>query len=174
MMMGRKPLVTAKERALFEPDPEQDAFYLPGYSDKRMEREIALREGERPRPINGRLHAVVTQDLAGKPVKLKEREFRMKGYQPLTKDLAERLGYDVKNSGYEVRPDGTVGLNEYTLFYAPPEAAEREIKRVDARNEAMQETARAKMEDAAANFNAALGLSGRGATSPLFEADADK
>ena len=172
--MPRKPMVTARERSIVEPNPEQDAFYMPGYSDKRQERERAIQAGERPRPMNGRLHAVVTQDLQGKPVKLKEREFLMKGYEPLTKEKAEQLGYNVKASGYEVRADGTVGLNEYTLFYAPPEAAERERKRVDARNAAMQETAQAKMEDAAANFNAALGLEGRGATSPLFEAETEE
>ena len=169
--MQRKPLVTARERSIVEPNPEQDAFYMPGYSDKRRERELAIRDGHKPRGINGRLHAVVTQDLQGKPVKLKEREFRMKGYVPLTIEQAQRLGYDIKNSGYEVRPDGTVGMNEYTLFYASPDVAEREIQRVESKNEAMQEAAQAKMEDAAANFNAALGLQGRGATTPLFEED---
>ena len=171
-MMPRKPLITASERAIFEPNPERDVFFMPGYSDKRTERELAIREGRRPREINGRLQAVVTQDLQGKPIKVQDRMERARGGVPLTMEMAEKLGYDVKNSAYEVRPDGTIGLNEYTLFYRTSDAADRERKRVQSRNEAMQETAQAKMEDATANLNQALGLEGRGATQPLFEADA--
>jgi hypothetical protein len=139
-----------------------------------MQREIDVREGRRPRPINGRLQAVVTQDLQGKPYKIKERQERARGGRPLTVEMAKSLGYAVENSGYEVRPDGTIGLNEYTLFYREPEVAERHRRRVEAKGEAMAEAAQAKMEDATATLNAQLGLQGRGASSPIFEADAEK
>lgn len=165
----RKVVVTATERSIVEPNPEQDAFYMPGYSDKRREREMAQRQGERGPSLNGRLHLVVTQDLQGKPTKMKERAARMRGGVPLTKEMADRLGYDVANSGYEVRPDGTVGLNEYTVFYSSPDAAEKHRARIEQRNEAMQETARGRVEEATAALNSALGLEGRGATAPLFE-----
>ena len=175
--MGRPrkyPLVTAKERSLIEPNPDQDPFYMPGYSDRRTERELDIREGRPPRPINGRLQAVVTQDLQGKPYKIKERQERARGGKPLTVELAKSLGYDVEHSGYEVRPDGSIGLNEYTLFYRPPEAAETHLKRVEARGQAMAEAAQAKMEDATASLNAQLGLEGRGASAPIFEAETEK
>jgi hypothetical protein len=165
----RKVVVTATERSLIEPNPERDAFFMPGYSDKRQEREWAQRRGERGPSLNGRLHLVVTQDLQGKPTKLKERAARMRGGVPLTKEMADKLGYNVDASGYEVRPDGTVGLNEYTVFYASPDAAEKHRGRIAEKNAAMEETARGRVEEATSALNSALGLQGRGATSPLFE-----
>jgi hypothetical protein len=165
-----KPVITAKERSIIpEPQAGTDLFELPGYSDKRRARELAIRDGKAAPALDYRLQLVVTQDLAGKPDKRQSRLEAANGGVPLTAEAAKSLGIDLANSAYEVRADGTVGLNEYTVFVRTKEAAAKVLSRKEARDEAMQGTYEAKVADAVDAFNREAGLSGRAASQPLFE-----
>lgn len=172
-----KPVITAREKAIVSPDDFDqaagtDIFWIKGYSDVRREKELRRRDKGAASPMDFRLQCVPTQDLAGKPDKRKEREWRAKGYRPAKYDELVALGCDLGNSAFDKRADGSAGLNEYTVFIADKEIAKRELLRKQSRDEAMQGSARAKMEDAVEGFNRAAGLSGRAASAVISEVEA--
>lgn len=176
--MAKKPFIEAREVSPFgdvDPnmtpltDPTRDIYDLPGYSDKRRERELQIARGERPDPLQCRIQLVPTARVSGKPDRRKEQEYRNLGYSPMTEEKAKELGIDLENSAYEVQ-DGLVTLNENIAMWAPREVAARNLAKLNNLNERQREAARAKVEDAVDKFNRESGLKeSAGGSKAIFE-----
>ena len=152
-------------------NPTRDVYDLPGYSDKRTERELAIRRGERPDPLQYRVQLVPTARVTGKPDRRKEQEYRNKGYKPLTKEDAERLGIDLENSAYDVS-DGNVTLNENLAMWCPREVAAANAAQLNELNRRQKEEVKQRIENAVETFNEKHNLKpNAGGSEPIFELD---
>jgi hypothetical protein len=172
-----KPTITVREASPFGDvdadyveSPDKDLFDMPGYSDKRIARELAIRDGGSQAPLEFRLQGVRTSKIDGSPDRRKEQEYRARGYEPLTVERAKALGLDLDNSAYIAGADGSVQLNEYVMFVATREVAARDNKKLNDRNKRQQEEPQEKMREAVEAFNAEAGLkSDAGGAEAVFE-----
>ena len=96
--------------------PDTDRFYLKGYSDKRHERDLAMKVGEKPEMLNHRFQYVPIQRADGTPNKTKYVEWIAKGYRPVQWDEAKALGLDLDLSTAEKGADGTVRVATQILM----------------------------------------------------------
>jgi hypothetical protein len=81
--MADKPYIEAREVSPFGDvdedyitSPNKDLFDMPGYSDKRVQREIDVRDGKRPDPLNFRLQGIRKSKIDGSPDKRKAQEYQ--------------------------------------------------------------------------------------------------
>lgn len=174
--MARKTIIEVKERNPY--GEEIDAEYLertgtsvtavPGYSDKRQQRDAALARGEAPPPLNGRLQWARAQTLTGQPDLRKVAEWKSKGYVVLTPEKAKELGYDLAGSAAIVEGN-QIRLNENVLMYAPPAvAAARYQAQRKATDAQFAERVQAPLEASAAAARA------RGVKDAVFEFEVEQ
>ena len=179
--MANKPYIEAREASPFGEahdysplaNPTKDVYELPGYSDKRREREIAVAKGEHPGPLPFRVQLVPTARVTGKPDRRKEQEYRNLGYKPMTEEDAKTLGIDLTNSAYEVdKASKHVILNENLAMWAPREVAARNFARLNELNRQQKQEVKERIENAVEKFNAEAGLSeSAGGSKAIFELD---
>lgn len=177
----RKPVVTARERSPFgEIDAEiaeqamkqsgKDIYWLPGYSDKRIKKELDERDGKPTTPLTHRYQVVGTQNLKGEPVTKAMSDFRQKGYRPVKWSEAKSLGINFEGTNYAKGSDDNVYLNgEGLLMVCDARQAAINYAKHQQAIDAQADSVQARMEDAVDKFNRNLDLRGAGATKAVFE-----
>ena len=124
--MPRKlpPPVRVEPNPFGEFSPEQlagspnakDKFYLAGYSEKRRDREVAIKAGEKPEALARRFQYISDQKASGAPDKSKYVEWIGKGYRPVRYDELEGLGIDPERSTCERGPIGEARVASQILM----------------------------------------------------------
>lgn len=175
--MADKPYIEASERSPFGEahdfspleNPENDVFHLPGYSDKRIERELAVRRGESPAPLEFRIQWVPVEKISGAPDRRKVRDYSTRGYKVMTPEDAKNLGLDLENSAAQIIDD-TVRLEENMAVWAPREVAAKDNAKLNYLNQRQQEEVKERIEDAVEEFNVSAGLKAKaGGSEPIFD-----
>lgn len=143
-------------------EPLMDRFFLKGYSDVRVERELAERDyragkGPKPAPLPRRFHFVSVQRMDGTANRNKEAEFRSKGYRPVKFDELKSLGIDAELSTCEKGPDGTARVGSQMLMVADARVAAREYNEQRARTDAQYDAVKATLDEKADAYNAKHG-----------------
>lgn len=160
--------------------PQRDRFYLPGYSDKRQEWELAMTEYRRglrsdpPKPLERRFQWVSVKAPNGTDRGEKFQEFTSMGYRPVAWDDAEGLKLDLASTAVQKGPDGNVYQGSQMLMVADRATAARNAAVVAETAQAQQDAILDRANDAAAQFNRRLGLSSRGGTAFEFVNEGDK
>lgn len=138
--------------------PLSDRFYLPGYSDKRHERELAMKAGKRPETLPRRFQFVSVERADTTPNRSKEVEWRAKGYRPVMWDEAESLGINLKESACAKAADGTVRVDSQLLMVADAAVAARHYREQrDLTDRQFEDHVRGPLEAAADKYNAKHG-----------------
>lgn len=163
--MPRRELITVQDRnpygddideALLN-DPGRDSTFIPGYSDVRTQRELALRRGERPAPLRHRLQWARAKSFDGQRLDGKRvMHWKVnKKHEPLKYDDAIAMGYRLnENPAITKGPDGYAYLGEMILMHADARTAATNYAKVRANLDAQLDAPRQKLEDAVARFNA--------------------
>lgn len=102
---------------------ERDALFIPGYSDRRREFEMAVARGERPATLPWRFQWVRGQAASGDADGRKVAEWKAKGYIPVAWDDAAKYGINLKDSAAVRGVDGSVRLGDVVLMAAPAKIA---------------------------------------------------
>lgn len=144
-----------------------DYFHIEGYSDKRRERELAVRRGEHPDPLPYRFQYVSVVNPMGGHGRSgrKAGEFQAKGYVPVLFDEAQsKYGIDPSRSGFSKAPDGTCIVGDtQMLMVAPARVAAAHAKAQRELTKARSAGSGALLEQAVDRYNAEHG---RGAGDP--------
>lgn len=177
--------ITARERSPFgditpddakaAADQGKDRFYLPGYSDKRTARELALRDGKPAPALDHRFHLVPIHNLEGKPTGrgfVAERQ--QEGYKIVTKDMLKGLGVSIEGTPYSVAADGSIMNGDSLLMVTDADHARRNWARQQRLNDALMESPQQHLRDAAEKWNRNMGLTEKTGTAPIFELDEPK
>ena len=138
--------------------PLADNFFVKGYSDKRHERELAIKEGRKPEPMPHRLQFVGVEDRAGRPVGDKQLAFRQLGYKPLLWDEAKSMGFDLENSTAVRNADGTVRVGSQMLMITDASTAARHYQKQRDATDMLNTLANDNLKDAVGRYNASRGL----------------
>ena len=145
-----------------------DNFYLKGYSDKRHERELAIKQGRKPETLPRRFQFVSVEDRSGKPVGEKQLAFRRMGYRPVSFDEAKSLGLDLDNSTAVKGPDGNVRVGSQMLMVIDSGGAARHYRdQREATARQFDQHVRGPLEAAADKYNAQHGRTKQSGT--VFE-----
>lgn len=117
-----RPLVAAPMPAFTDAQREasanygsQDYTFIPGYSDRRTEREVERRKGNAGPKLSHRFHWVRTKRPSGTPDLRKSFEFRSKGYVPVKVDQLPALGITMPPAG-AVNADNEIVVGDTTLY----------------------------------------------------------
>lgn len=170
--------VTENPFGNFEPEaiqgePLKDRFFLKGYSDKRHERELDIRAGEKPDALPRRFQYVSVERPDASPRRDKEFEWRTKGYRPVQWDEAASLGIDLEGSPAVRGPDGTVRVDTQMLMVADAATAALHYrKQRELTERQFEDHVRAPLERAAEKYNEKHGHTKR--TGTTFEIDTDE
>lgn len=175
----KKPVVTARERSPYgDITPEElanltgqgrDRWYIDGYSDKRTQRELDIREGRKASSLTHRFHLVPVTGIDGKSLAKGVSEKRQQGYRPVMATDLKGLGISLDNGAYEVMPDGTIRNGDCILMVTDAKHAAANYIAQERRNQAAMDAPKARMEKAAEDFNAKMGLTSKTGTAPIFE-----
>ena len=179
-----KPIITVREVSPFgDITPEdvsklagvgQDRYFLPGYSDKRRDRELAIRKGETAPGLKHRFHLVPVAHIDGRPIAKGVADKRQEGYRPVKADECKALGVDITNTSFHVATDGTVMNGDSLLMVTDARHAAANYVALARRNEALQDAPRARMEQATDAYNSKHGLDSKTGTSAIFEVEQPK
>lgn len=136
-----------------------DQFYLHGYSDKRHERDLDMRAGEKPKPLTHRFQFVSVEDRAGRPVGEKQLEYRRLGYRPVQYDELKNFGIDPERSAaVKHKADGTVRVGSQMLMVVDAGTAAYHFQHQREETELQRKRfVEGRMERAADNYNARTG-----------------
>lgn len=175
----RKPIVTATERSPFgdlTPDEVKkfastgrDRWFIEGYSDKRMQRELDLRDGKTSAPLTHRYHLVPVSSVDGRNISKGVSDKRQEGYRPVKADELKGLGINIDNGAYEVAADGTIRNGDSILMVTDAKHAAANYIAQQRKNQALEDAPKARLEDATERFNRNTGLTSKTGTSPIFE-----
>lgn len=106
-----------------------DSAYIPGYSDKRRENEIRVKEGQKPIPLPLRFQWIRASTVNGKAVATTEMyNWARLGYRKATKDVLEENGYGMPPAAF-VNPDGDIMKEDLVLAFVPEDIARRNQSR---------------------------------------------
>jgi hypothetical protein len=133
--MAKRPLVPTAARAHLGEVREssefndmgaaaQDLSYVPGYSDIRRERDRAMAEGRKPRPLRFRLQLVRVKNSAGAPDSRMGAYWRAKGYKEVQGSEMEGMGIAMPVGGM-MSAEGFVDVGDTRLFVCDAERAAR-------------------------------------------------
>ena len=169
----RNPFGDEFDESILE-DPTKDSTYIEGYSDVRRQRELAVRNGERPAPLKHRL-----QWARGKTFDGSRNDGRRimhwqtnKRYEMLRYDDAVKMGYRVDLNPAIVRgDDGNAYLGERVLMYAGAKVAAANLEKVRKDTAELAERPKRDMEAAVERFN--VRTKGAHATAFSFLGDDD-
>lgn len=140
-------------------DPSYSASYVKGYSDKRTQRDIALREGHRPETLPFRLQWARAKTLDGRDDIRRVNHWKQRGYTKLTWAEAEAKGLDLANSGaVQKGEDGLIYYGENVLMICDADRAAYNYKKQRQATEEQAESAQARVEAAGERLAAATGL----------------
>lgn len=178
-MSDRKPIVTATERSPFgDITPEdaaamagsgRDRFFIPGYSDKRIKRELDIRDGKPSATLTHRFHLVPVMNVEGKPVAKGASDLQQQGYKPVKLADCKALGIDLNGTAYEAGADGIMRNGDSMLMVTDGKHAAANYVAQERRNDALQDAPRALMEESTARFNRTMGLTEKNGAAPIFE-----
>lgn len=139
----------------------KDVFYLEGYSDKRHERDLAIREGKKPPTLDYRFQYVPVELKAGANVIAAQKA--AEGYRPVKYDELESLGIDPALSTCVKGPDGTARVASQMLMVCDGKTAARNFARERARaKDQWKHHVEQPFRDAIDRINDEAGLSARG------------
>lgn len=180
-----KPVVTARERSPFgDIDPQEalaaasegrDFYHLPGYTDKRIKRELDQRDGKPTTPLTHRYQVANVQDLKGQPTVRNTSNLRQQGYRPVKASEVKSLGITIEGTNYAAGVDGNIYVNgEGMLMVCDAKNAAFNYVKNQQMIDAQSDGVRARVEDAVENFNAKLGLKGAAASKSVFEIEEQK
>lgn len=178
-MSDRKPIVTAVERSPFgDITPEEaeklagngrDRFFIPGYSDKRIKRELDIRDGKQSATLSHRFHLVPVQTIDGRPIAKGVADKRQEGYRPVKLADCKGLGIDIDGTAFIPNADGVLCNGDSMLMVTDAKHAAANYIAQERRNEALQDSPRALMEESTAKFNRTMGLTDKNGAQPIFE-----
>lgn len=131
-----------------------DPWFVSGYSDKRREHELAVRNGEKPEPLPWRFQYVRTALTSGAPDGSKAAEFSTLRYIPVLYDEAHKYGIDVKKSGFNRATDGTCRVAGQMLMVTPARVAAIHAAAQRERTRALTEASTSRMDQAVREYNA--------------------
>ncbi len=134
-MRKKRQLITAEPASIFGEVPEEivtdpttSMLHIKGYSDKRLECELAQQKGEKGEPVSHRFHFVRHTGQAKRTA-----DFRVLGYRaPMWDDLVDAEGNPKENDygiditetpAAERAPDGTVVAGDLQLRVVPAATA---------------------------------------------------
>lgn len=140
------------------PAVRHDYFHIEGYSNKRTERELAVRAGERPDPLPWRFQYVTTVDPMGRAQSSRKAgEFRANGYVAVQYDeCLSKYGIDPSKSGFDRAPDGTCTVGgTQMLMAAPARVAAGLAKAQRELTQQLSDGRNSKLERAVDEYNAA-------------------
>lgn len=146
-----------------------DRFYIKGYSDKRHQREVDIREGRKPQTLEHRFQLVSVERENGTPVKNKLVEFRAKGYKTVMWEEAGSYGLDLEGSAAEKGADGSVRIGSQMLMVAGKELAAKLFREQRLATERQFDNLKAQLQEKADTFNEKYGYTGR--TGTKFEVE---
>ena len=179
MSNDRKQVIQARERSPFgdiTPDEVEklagvgrDRFFIPGYSDKRIKRELDLRDGKPAASLSHRFHLVPVQTIDGRPIAKGVADLQQQGYRPVKLADAKGLGIDVSGTAYIPNADGVLMNGDSMLMVTDAKHAAANYIAQERRNEALQDAPRARMEESAEKFNRTMGLTEKNGAQPIFE-----
>ena len=136
--MAKKPYTEVTERNPFgdeNVDEEvmeglgRDITFVPGYSEKRMQREELIAKGYDPGSLDYRLHWVRAQHPSGMADGSKIAEMKAKGYTFLKWDEAKSLGITIEDSAAAKSETGNIVNGDLVLMVADKAAAATEFRR---------------------------------------------
>lgn len=141
-----------------------DRFYLKGYSDKRHQRELDIREGRKPAQLNWRFQLVSIERENGTPIRNKEVEWKAKGYKKVMFDEASAYDLDLEGSAAERGPDGTIRIGSQVLMVAGKELAAKLFKKQREDTERQFDNLKDQLQEKADAFNEKFGYTGKSGT----------
>src|SRR6266496_1709113 len=131
-----------------------DRFYLKGYSDKRHERELLLKKGEKAPALERRFQYVSIEKQDGTPDKTKYTEWKQRGYRPVMWEEAASLGIEIDDSTAEKDAAGRVRVGTQVLMVTDALTAARHFRdQRDATAAQYDAHVRSRLEDTAENYN---------------------
>jgi len=139
----------------------QDSAYIEGYSDKRVQRELAIRRGERADALPHRLHWARAKTFDGARLDgTRVQHWQAnKGYRPLPYDEALKLGYRLdKNAAILKGEDGNAYLQDRMLMVCDAAKAAANYRKVQDATSAQNEQAASRMQQAAEQYEARTGV----------------
>lgn len=180
-MSERKPVVTARERSPFgDLTPEEvaklagsgrDRWFIEGYSDKRTQRELDIKQGKPTAALSHRFHLVPITSVDGRNIAKGVSDKRQEGYRPVKAEDLKGLGISIENGAYEVAPDGTIRNGDSMLMVTDAKHAAANYIAQQRRNQALEDAPKARLEEATARFNRSTGLTERTGATPIFEVE---
>jgi hypothetical protein len=129
-----------------------DRFFLKGYSDKRHQRDLDMKEGKTPHALDYRFQ-FVSVELNGKPNREKEIEFRRLGYKPVQASEAASYGITLDESTAHTAPDGTVHVGTQLLMVVDKKTAARHYRDQRQRTNDQQASVKESLDEAGRNYN---------------------
>lgn len=157
----------------------KDKFYLSGYSDKRHERELATKAGEKAETLPRRFQYVSDINTAtGVVNKAKYVEFLSKGYRAVKYDELKDLGIDPEKSTCERGPNGEARVASQVLMVCDaPVAAYHYNQNQELIAEQFRVNVEEPLQEAVSRYNAKHGRTEKSGTkatvdtkvSPTFE-----
>ena len=174
-----KPVIMATERSPFgdiTPEDAQqlaqigrDRFWLPGYSDRRIKRELDARAHKPVTPLSHRFQLVAVTTVDGKPVAKGVADYRQQGYTPVHEADCKALGIDIRNTSYTVGADGVLLNGDSMLMVTDGKHAAANYLAQRRRNEDLEAAPQVRLQDSAERFNRNVGLTEQTGTAALFE-----
>lgn len=155
--------------------PLVDRFYLKGYSDKRHERELAMREREKstsapkPEPLAHRFQYVSVMRPDGSADKTKYVEWVAKGYRSVKYDELESLGIDTAGSTAERNTAGDAVVGSQLLMVCDAATAARRFNEQRELTENQAKDVYVSFDEAADKYNAKHGRDAKTGTKTFYE-----
>ena len=134
--------------------PDRSSTFIPGYSDKRMENEMAALRGEAITPLRHRFQlarrATVSGEDFGQGV---QRQLDI-GYDIPTYDQLVEEGYDLtKNRAIRKAADGSATIGDTVITWIDAKGAAALWKKNREANEIQENRPNAMMDKAVSDFN---------------------
>lgn len=155
-MANKKPLIPTMQTA-YGPVVEDAEFYanrggaggdityVPGYSDLRQARDLALAEGRKPDSLPVRLQWARNARVSGEPDSTKQWEYQNQKYRPVTEaDIGQEWLTGLPPAA-TVAPDHSIRMQDMTLMVCDAQTAARNAARVQRATERQTATIGGKL-----------------------------
>lgn len=110
--------------------PGGDVTYVPGYSDLRKERDLAIADRKKPLTLPVRLQWARNARVSGEPDSTKQWEYQSLKYRPVTKDDLGEAWFTAMPPAGSVAPDGSIRMQDMTLMVCDAQTAAQNAARV--------------------------------------------
>ena len=141
MANSKKRELIPTVKTAYGPVVEDDAFYeesghggdityVPGYSDMRKARDIALAKGKAPQALPVRLQWARNARVSGEPDSTKQWEYQSQKYRPVTESDIGQDWLKEMPPAATVGPDNSIRMQDMTLMVCDARDAARNAAKV--------------------------------------------